>query len=278
VAAEICRSGVLIQFNNEFLIMKKPGVMNPEAVFSAERLNLAFSFAGLQALSVNATDLARFPDTFRNGMAKAAIGDDEMSAPSTWMPPLSAPENVHAMLIVAATDAHELAKKVADITGTASFKAGVQLLARQEGEPVIGLETRIPTGKPCHEGPNPDPGRLCESGSAWTNEGAYLVFRRLRQDVPPLEKSIESLAKLLGWSEEMTGAKLVVRYRSGCAIEQIEFQTGPDTYPSIDTSAPLRIDPGKDTLALQHPETRTGEEYFFSPSLDTLQALGTGAI
>ena len=307
VAAEVFGSGVMIQFNNEFLALKKMGAKKPEAVISAERVNLAFSFAGLQALSVNAADLAMFPDTFRNGMAKAAIGDVETSDPSSWMPPFTTPAQVHAVLIVAADHDHELARKVADITGTAAFNAGVQLLLNQQGrtrsdalgheyfgfkeevsEPgvcgahsgefVIGYETQIPTAKPCQRAANPDPGPIREFGSEWTKDGAYFVFRRLRQDAPALEKSIESLAKLLGWSEEMTGAKLVGRYKSGCQITQRKFQTGAYAPPSIDTTEPTRIDPGKAPLAVQHSVTRTRGEYFFSPSLDTLQALGTGTI
>jgi deferrochelatase/peroxidase EfeB len=212
------------------------------------------------------------------------------------------------VLIVAADHSTELARKVADITGTAAFNAGVQLLLNQEGrtrsdafgheyfgfqadvsqpevcgvhsdEFVIGYETQIATQQPCHECPSSDLGPTREAGSAWTKDGAYVVFRRLSQDVPPLEKSIQSLARLLGWSEEMTGAKLIGRHESSCMIEQVGFQTGSYIPPSIVTTAAMPIDPGKAPAGVQHSVTRTGgEEYFFSPSLNTLQALGNWTI
>jgi Dyp-type peroxidase family len=283
VAGEISSSSAVIQFNNEFRALKKQGVKKPEALISAVWVNLAVSFAGLQALNVKAADLATFPDAFKNGMAKAKIGDAGTSDPATWIPPFNTPADVHAVLIVAADHATELAKKVAEITGTAAFKAGAQVLLNQEGrtrsdapghehfgfkdgvsqpgirgvdspddpignpdqghpgqdllwpgEFVIGYETQIPTAKPDHDGPNPDPGPISASGPTWTKDGAYVVFRRLRQDVAGFNKSLQALARLLGWSEDLTGAKLVGRYKSGCPIEQRKFQAGPYTPPSTD--------------------------------------------
>jgi deferrochelatase/peroxidase EfeB len=292
VAAGISSSGAVIQFNNQFRALKKQGGKKPEALISAVWMNLAFSFAGLQALRVNPADLAEFPDTFKNGMANATIGDVGTSNPSTWIPPFTMLAHVHAVLIVAADHGHELAKKVAEITGTAAFKAGVQVLLNQEGrtrsdapgrehfgskdgvsqpgvrgvyfpddpignpdqghpgqdllwpgEFVTGYEGQLQTAKPGHDGPNPEPGPLSESGPAWTKDGAYLVFRRLKQDVPGFEKSIQSLAKLLGWSEEMTRAKLVGQDKSGCPIEQRKFPSGPYTAPSIDPGDPHHGNP-----------------------------------
>jgi hypothetical protein len=40
----------------------------------------------------------------------------------------------------------------------------------------------------------------------------------------------------------------------------------------------MLIDPSKAPVAIEHFVTTTGGEYFFSPSLDTLQALGVGTI
>lgn len=76
------------------------------------------------------------------------------------------------------------------------------------------------------------------SGPAWTRDGSYLVFRRLRQDVAGFEQNVATLAKTLGWSTELTGAKLVGRYKSGAPIEQRKFQSGPYTPPSTDPGDP----------------------------------------
>jgi Dyp-type peroxidase family len=111
------------------------------------------------------------------------------------------------------------------------------------GEFVLGYETQIPHAKAGHDGPNPDPGPVSKSGPTWTADGSYLVFRRLRQDVAGFEKSVHDLAKALGWSQDLTGAKLVGRYKSGCPIEQRKFQAGPYTPPSTDPGDPNHGNP-----------------------------------
>jgi len=287
IIEQISSSADVIQFNNEFRALKKQGVKKPESIISAVWVNVAISFAGLQALKVNAPDLAKFPGAYQNGMAKATTGDTGASDPSQWIPPFKQPADVHAVLIVAADQPSELAKKVADITGTAAFKAGAQVLLNQvgltrsdlpghehfgfkdgvsqpgirgidspddpignpdqghpgqdllwPGEFILGYETQIPTSKAGHDGPNPDPGPPSQSGPSWTKDGSYLVFRRLRQDVSAFKKNVHDLAHQLGWSEDLTGAKLVGRYKSGCPIEQRKFQPGPYAPPSIDPGNP----------------------------------------
>jgi hypothetical protein len=55
--------------------------------------------------------------------------------------------------------------------------------------------------------------------------------------------AIPDLAKALGWSQDLTGAKLVGRYKSGCPIEQRKFQAGPYTPPSTDPGDPNHGNP-----------------------------------
>jgi Dyp-type peroxidase family len=283
ISAQISSSGDVIQFNNEFRALRKQGVKKPEALISAVWVNLALSFAGLQALNLNSADLAQFPASFKNGMAKANIGDTGPSDPSKWLPPFKTPANLHAVLIVAADHPQQLVQRVADIMATPAFKAGVVVLLNQEGatrtdqpghehfgfkdgvsqpgirgidlpddpigdpnqghpgqdllwpgEFVLGYETQNPVADPNVDGPNPNPNPISTSGPAWTKNGSYVVFRRLRQDVPSFNKAVHDLAKLLGWSEELTGAKLVGRYKSGCPIEQRKFQPSPYHPPSTD--------------------------------------------
>jgi Dyp-type peroxidase family len=92
--------------------------------------------------------------------------------------------------------------------------------------------------------PNPDPGPDSPASPAWTVDGSYLVFRRLRQDVAGFESHVTELAQTLGWSTELTGAKLVGRYKSGAPIEQRQFQPGPYTPPSTDPGDPDHGNPG----------------------------------
>ncbi len=82
------------------------------------------------------------------------------------------------------------------------------------GEFILGYATQIPVTKPGVDGPNPDPGPDSVSGPSWTVDGSYFVFRRLRQDVRAFEENVHHLAATLGLSVDLTGAKLVGRYKS----------------------------------------------------------------
>ncbi|HZU91927.1 MAG TPA: Dyp-type peroxidase [Stellaceae bacterium] len=287
-------SAEVIEFNNQFAALKAQGVARPEELIAAIWVNLALSFTGLKALAVKAADLAAFPQAFRDGMAqrKTELGDVGASDPSHWVAPFSNPDDVHAVLIVAADHAHALQQKVDALTGTAAFKAGVEILRNQPGrtrpdlpghehfgfkdgisqpgirgvdppddpignpnqghpgqdllwpgEFVIGYATQIAAARPGADGPNPDPGPDSPAAPAWTADGSYLVFRRLRQDAAGFENHVAQLAETLGWSIDLTGAKLVGRYKSGAPIAKRKFQPGPYTPPSTDPGDPHHGNP-----------------------------------
>lgn len=279
----------VVEFNNQFSSLRAQGVKKPEELISAVWINVAISFQGLSALQIKPADLAAFPQAFRDGMAqrKATIGDLSASDPSTWVPPFNNPNGVHALLLVAADHSHELQQKIAAITGTAAFQAGIKSFVNlpgrtrkdlpghehfgfkdgisqpgirgvdvpddpignpNQGHPgqdllwagefILGYATQIPTAKPGFDGPNPDPGNDSTSGPAWTRDGSYLVFRRLAQNVAGFEENVGALAKSLGLSTDLAGAKLVGRYKSGAPIEKRKFQPAPSTPPSIDPGNP----------------------------------------
>jgi Dyp-type peroxidase family len=102
------------------------------------------------------------------------------------------------------------------------------------GEFVIGYPTQIPKPDPSAEekGANENPGPRPRSGPGWTVDGSYLVFRRLRQDVPGFHRMLAQGAAEQGVSVEQFGAKLVGRYPSGAPLERTNDQ-------------PLRFDPSK---------------------------------
>lgn len=280
-------SAQVIQFNAQFSALKAKGVENPERMIAAVWVNLAFSYQGLKTLKLKESDLKKFPNVFRDGMAKrsAANGDIGPSAPQKWIAPFNHPETVHAVLIVAADSIQTLEEKVNEITETSAFKTGVKILLNQPGhtrrgkfrgrehfgfkdgisqpgvrgvntpddpignpdqghpgqdllwpgEFVLGYATQIPKAKKGGgDGFNPDPGPDSKSGPNWTRDGSYVVFRRLKQDVPGFNKHLKDLATSLGWSEDLTGAKLVGRYKSGAPIEKRKFQPGPHSPPSTD--------------------------------------------
>ena len=63
------------------------------------------------------------------------------------------------------------------------------------------------------------------NGPSWTTNGSYLVFRRLRQDVAGFRKFMTEMARQQGVTEELMGAKLVGRYKSGAPLELTGMKT-----------------------------------------------------
>lgn len=109
------------------------------------------------------------------------------------------------------------------------------------GEFVLGYPTQIRTPDPkSDESGNVNPGPISRSSPAWTADGSYLVFRRLRQDVAGFRNFLAGAAADQGVSEERLGAKLVGRYPSGAPLERIA-----DAAKSFDPSKadPSRKDP-----------------------------------
>lgn len=101
--------------------------------------------------------------------------------------------------------------------------------------------------------PVPEAGVIADAGVPWAKNGSFLVFRRLRQDVPAFNAFVEETAPGLGVDPTLLGAKLVGRWKSGapvlratqadnqaighddCANNNFEFQGA--TPPLPDTSS-----------------------------------------
>jgi Dyp-type peroxidase family len=295
IAETVARSSSaqVIQFNNLFSDLRAWGLKKPETVVSAVWTNLVFSWRGLAFLKVS--DVKAFPDDFTEGMKHRAgekIGDTGESSPDKWISPFKDPDDVHALLIVAADDPKDRDKMVQRITSTPKFKAAATITLDQPGytrpdlpghehfgfkdgisqpgvkgvdppddprnnptqghpgqdllwpgEFVVGYATQIPEKDPNFEGPNQNPGPDSASGPAWTKDGSYLTFRRLRQNVPAFEQEVARIAGEFDWHIDLAGAKLVGRYKSGAPIEQLKSQPGPYTPPPTDPGNPLTGNP-----------------------------------
>jgi Dyp-type peroxidase family len=108
------------------------------------------------------------------------------------------------------------------------------------GEFVLGYPRQTGTADPDGSA-NTDPGEIAESGPAWTTDGSYLVFRRLRQDVKGFRDFVKSQAAVEQISVPLMGAKLVGRYTSGCPLEIADGQA--DNFDTL-AADPSIADPG----------------------------------
>ena len=276
----------------------------------ASWLNIAFTHPGLAALGVAETELAMFPEAFRQGMAARAqlLGDVDESAPARWVGPFAS-SNVHGLLLLAADAPSSLdrlasahtqrmaahgVRVVFDDTGRVradqpghehfGFKDGVSqpgirgVTRRQNpddadqgvpgqdllwpGEFVLGYPTQIATPEPGDkDGANGNPGPISRSDPAWTVDGSYLVFRRLRQDVAGFRRFVAGAADGQGVSTERLGAKLVGRYPSGAPLERTEDAPKGSDPSKADPSRrdPTVLDPKKINNFEFAPDDTTGE-------------------
>lgn len=75
-----------------------------------------------------------------------------------------------------------------------------------------------------YQGQNPEaesitiPGAVSDAGPDWAKDGAFLVFRRLRQDVPGFHAFLDHTAQKFGIDSNLFGAKTVGRWPSGAPI------------------------------------------------------------
>lgn len=81
------------------------------------------------------------------------------------------------------------------------------------GEFVFGYQGQDPAAKDITI-----PGEVVEAGPHWAKDGAFLVFRRLRQDVPGFHAFLDQTAAHFGIDSNLFGAKTVGRWQSGAPI------------------------------------------------------------
>jgi Dyp-type peroxidase family len=233
-----------------------------EGIVEAAWMNLAFTHEGLRALGVAQHELGQFPEEFRQGMRQRAreIGDVGDNHPSRWPNGLGK-ATIHALMIVAADSIEDRNRRLAHFIRHAA-RHGVTLVFQQDGmtrrdapgyehfgfkdgisQPGIrGFTVPSDPNRPDEAWPGQEliaPGEFVlgypRQGSPeaeqptpyatprpdWTRNGSYLVFRRLRQDVKAFQ---DFVAEQAGeeQSVELSGAKLIGRYRSGAPLEGAE--------------------------------------------------------
>ncbi len=220
--------------------------------------NIGFTFAGLAALALPATELASFPFAFSVGMAgrAAVLGDTGASAPATWQAPFGR-SAVHAWVMVSAPDAARRDVALAEVEAMAK-NAGIDILLRDEAANFPGEGNRTKEhfgfndgiGQPAIAGapgpswpgqgtPGPDASWLPLSPGAFVlgypNEmgydppfprtmdlrrnGTFMAYRKLDQHVPLFRQYLADNAALLGGDAELLAAKMIGRWRSGAPLE-----------------------------------------------------------
>jgi Dyp-type peroxidase family len=253
---EVATAQEVKRFNDLFReIRKRRG--DREGVVEAAWMNLALTHEGLGKLGVDESELGQFPDEFREGMRrrKETIGDLGDNDPDRWPNDLGK-KAIHALMIVAADTVEDLNREVRYFIRHAAsyevslvfqqdgmtrpdapghehfgFKDGISqpgirgLIASSypqgsgEGDPpkdvIAGGEFVL--GYPRQQPPDPGDDPLSPQPE-WTENGSYLVFRRLRQDVKGFRDFLSSEAAKLETTIDLLGAKLVGRYRSGAPL------------------------------------------------------------
>ena len=104
-------------------------------IIQAAWTNIAFTQPGLEILAPSGLDA--FPEDFRLGMAAqaAALGDVGASDPSAWLPPFTGLERqVHAMVIIGADDADDLAAAYTRLQEKVDAHGIVELGPPQDGQ------------------------------------------------------------------------------------------------------------------------------------------------
>ncbi len=137
-------------------------------------------------------------------------------------------------------------------------KPGQDLL--HAGEFVFGYPTQIGKPDPQHKGLNINPGDCSTAGPAWSRNGSYLVFRRLRQDVKGFRAFVQHTAVGLsrsnpafaGMTLEKLGAKFVGRWASGASIVNDPDRDHPDHSEDLDFEFEAEPNP-KDAKGLRCP-------------------------
>lgn len=237
------------QFNQLFSeIRRRTG----REVIEATWIGLMLSAAGLEFLDAATGDLPPGdPATaFTAGMAARGpqIGDTRaQDVPTGWLEPFRTKGGVHALVVIAADDADDLAAVVTEV-GDLVSDCGAQVVFSERGATLPGhlrgcehFGFRDGASQPAIDGYDPAPapgeppavpagefvlGYTDASGTAAPTgplalDASYVVFRRLHQDVAGFRA--QAAAGVSGADPTLTAdqmaAKLIGRWPSGAPVE-----------------------------------------------------------
>ncbi len=213
-------------------------------------LNIAFTFAGLQALGLPNATLQSFPEEFRGGAADSAdaLGDVGRSAPPNWLPGLrtgaDAPPQIHILLSLYAIDRLTLEDLSTRLRHLFTSQDAITEYSCQDGETLPagrvhfgytdGLSQPHIEGSQPPKSANPHGASpagdflLGYAGSYITYplpqpdalglNGTFCAYRILRQDAAGFETYLEQAAAAANLDKELVAAKMCGRWRSGVPL------------------------------------------------------------
>jgi Dyp-type peroxidase family len=221
-------------------------------------VNVAFTHAGLAALQLPAASLESFPPEFVEGAVRRAaiVGDVGDSAPEHWRGGLAGDE-VHLLLFVFAQSSEileqvstELRQKFAagsaftevsshdgnGLPGNVAhfgYTDGFGQPSIEGGLPPAALDIlpKAPTGEFLLGYPSQYSGHtyaVPEPAGPLGNNGSFVAFRMLEQDVDAFEAFLTSASQQSGLDVELIAAKLCGRWRNG-----VPLSLSPDS-PQLD--------------------------------------------
>jgi Dyp-type peroxidase family len=233
-------------------------------------LNVAFSRAGLDLLVESRP--GTYPEAFEQGMAMRANFLNDR--PGSWRFGGTPETEAHVLVTLGADTEADLLRALAIHRARVASHGARDLFLEVLGEDCRGAKLPGPLRKHEHFGYRdgiskpqldglpgtgdfvlgyPDTaGELSVSGPAWTRDGSYLVFRRLRQDVAGFHRGLNAMTKSAGLKNRaQLGAKLVGRWPSGAKLEnplrEIPLETAS---PAEYTAAEFAADPAGERVPL----------------------------
>ncbi len=250
---QVATAAEVLQFNALFKALRAR--RGEHATVKATWMNIAFTRRGLELLGV--PGIPQMDEAFAAGSvaarARDVLGDGHASAPENWNAPYR-DEAIHAVVIVASDERDELQAYV-DFILDAATSNGLELLGIERGNALPGAlrghehfgykdGVSQPSIQGVDQGPNllspwdfvvnavdaAPPASPQQAGyppppapapvPPWTHQGSYLVFRRLRQNVPLFNEWEEQEAPH-NLDSDRFGAKVVGRYEDGAPYERV---------------------------------------------------------
>jgi Dyp-type peroxidase family len=208
-------------------------------------VQIAFTYAGLQALGVPSQTLASFPDEFREGMAARAdrLGDRGPSAPEHWDAGFGTGE-IHVLATVYGVDGEHLERRLVELRGMGRDAGATTPVHEQRAEALPGgrdhfgfydgiaqpavAGSGVCTGEFLHGYVDEDGTLPAAPAAPFDRNGTFEVWRKLHMDVAAFRRYVEEAGRLYPGGPELLAAKIVGRWRDGTPLPCSPEHPDPD--------------------------------------------------